>query len=93
MKSEGAQAAGADVPAKDQLHYSQLHILISAYISYIYEKNTTANIEALEDEKLRVTLLASMKVKKSDSSDSDSVSDDENDANSEEECPADATVL
>jgi hypothetical protein len=87
------QATGADVPAKDQMHFTQLPILINAYISYMYEKNTTANIEALEDDKLRDTLLASLRAKRADSSDSDSVSDDEDGEDSDDVFPVDGSAL
>lgn len=86
-------ATGANVPVKDQMHFLQLSILINAYISYMYEKNTTANIEALEDDKLRDTLLASMKVKRADSSDSDSESDNDDSDDGEDSYPVDGSAL
>ena len=68
-----------NVPVKDRMHFEHLPILIAAYISYMYEKDTSANIEALEDDKLRNTLMKKRtKVKKSDSSDSESESEEEN---------------
>ena len=59
----------------------------------MYEKNTTANIEALEDDKLRDTLLASLMAKRADSSDSDSVSDDEDGEDLDDVFPVDGSAL